>query len=176
MFPLTYKLPLTFTLLPLGCNANCNEDVYALKLDAVVCKALADKTLLLTLLVTDALNAFEADIDAENEDVTELNSGLSMNPVPSTIPLILVVILLDTDCIFWFILDDNPTLPLKVGAQIDADKFEPELYRLIEVVAADWLYIINSASLNALFDTAVNEDEKFKNLPSIVDKTPGITD
>ena len=128
------------------------------------------------LALTDALNVFEADIDAENEDVTELNSGLSMNPVPTTIVLILEVILLDTDCIFWFILDDNPTLPLKVGAQIDADKSEPELYKLADVVTADWLYIKKSASVNALFDIADNDDDTLKNLLSIDDENWGMTD
>jgi hypothetical protein len=78
------------------------------------------------LALTDAENEFKLAVEVFKELVTPLNSGLSINPVPTTIVLILDVILAEVCCILSFILDDKNVVVTPILADIPLDGFHIE--------------------------------------------------
>jgi hypothetical protein len=106
------------------------------------------------LALTDAENEFKLAVEVFKELVTPLNSGLSINPVPTTIVLILDVILAEVCCILSFILDDKNVVVTAILADIPLDGFhieddnaEPDEYINPVVVATELLNATNSASV-----------------------------
>jgi hypothetical protein len=106
------------------------------------------------LALTDAENEFKLAVEVFKELVNPLNSGLSINPVPITIVLILVVILAEVCWILSFILDDKNAVVTAIlddnplpGFQIDADATDVEAYNNPVVIATEPLNAANSASV-----------------------------
>ena len=106
------------------------------------------------LALTDAENSFKLAVVKFEEVAKESNVGLVTKPVPTTIVLILDVILAEVCCILSFILVDKKVVVVDIladipleGFQIEDDKDEPDEYNNPVVVATELLNATNSPSV-----------------------------
>ena len=87
------------------------------------------------LALTDAENSFKLAVVKFEEVAKESNVGLVTKPVPTTIVLILDVILAEVCCILSFILDDKNAVVTAIlddnplpAPQTEEDNDEPDVY------------------------------------------------